>query len=366
MAQAGLFDAGKLGAIPVSNRIAMAPLTRSRADSEGVQTPLAAEYYSQRASAGLIICEATNISRQGRGYAWTPGVYTDAHVKAWRKVTDAVHEAGGHLVLQLWHVGRVSHVSLQDDGQAPVAPSAIRGEDTVYTESGLERLSMPRMLRHDEIPGLIDDYRNAARRAKEAGFDGVEIHMANSYLLDQFLRDSTNRRDDEYGGSVANRSRLPLEVAQAVTEIWDADRVGARLSPLTRFAGNTPLDSDPQTTYGYLAERLGMLGMAYIHCIEGQTRGANAKAVYDFQELRRAFGGGYIANNSYTRELAIETISKGEADMIAFGRPFIGNPDVVDRLRKNAPFVDAPKEAYYGGGASGYTDFATLNAVGGF
>jgi len=355
-----LFSAGTIGAIPVANRIAMSPLTRARADMNGNQTSLAVDYYRQRASAGLIITEATNISRQGRGYAYTPGMYTDDHVAAWRPVTDAVHEAGGRIVLQLWHVGRISHTSLQLDGQAPVAPSAIRAGQTTYTETGMQQPSMPRALRTDEIPGLIDDYRNAALKAKLAGFDGVEVHAANCYLLEQFIRDSTNRRDDIYGGSVENRIRLPFEVTRAVADIWGSDRVGVRLSPLTRAAGDTPLDSDPQGTYGALAEKLGTLGLAYLHCVEGQTRGDNDRAAFDFQALHRAFGGQYIANNSYDRDKAIQAITQGFADMVAFGRPFIANPDLPARLRINAPLAVALPETYYGGGARGYTDFPTM------
>jgi N-ethylmaleimide reductase len=356
----GLFSAGKIGAIAVANRIAMSPLTRARADMDGNQTALAVDYYRQRASAGLIITEATNISRQGRGYAYTPGIYTGAHVAAWRPVTDAVHEAGGRIVLQLWHVGRISHTSLQLNGAAPVAPSAIRAGQTTYTETGMQQPSEPRALRTDEIPGLIDDYRNAARKAKQAGFDGVEVHAANCYLLEQFIRDSTNKRDDIYGGSVENRIRLTVEVAQVVADIWGSDRVGVRLSPLTKSAGDTPLDSDPVGTYGRLAERLGSLGLAYLHCVEGQTRGDNAKDAFDFQALRRAFGGEYIANNGYDREKAIQAITEGHADMVAFGRPFIANPDLPERLRLNAPLAVATPDAYYGGGAQGYTDFPTL------
>jgi N-ethylmaleimide reductase len=358
-----LFSPGQIGGIPVSNRVAMSPLTRARADMEGVQTPLAIDYYRQRASAGLIITEATNITRQARGYAFTPGIYTDAHVAAWRPVVDAVHAAGGHMVLQLWHVGRISHVSLQEGGQPPVAPSAIQAGQLTYVEGGFERPSMPRALRIDEIPGLIDDYRHAATRAKAAGFDGVEVHAANCYLLEQFIRDSTNKRDDAYGGSVANRTRLAFEVTRAVAEIMGADRVGVRLSPLTMSAGDTPLDSDPQGTYGFLAERLGTLGLAYLHCIEGQTRGDNARGAFDFQALRRAFGGEYIANNGYDRTLAMKALATGHADMVAFGRPYIANPDLVERLRRDAPLAVAPQEAFYGGGARGYTDFPTLDAA---
>src|SRR5262249_41229269 len=246
----------------------MAPLTRSRADKDGVQSSLAVEYYKQRASAGLIITEATNISRQGRGYAFTPGIYTDTHVEAWRHVTDAVHQAGGKIVCQLWHVGRMSHVDLQENGAAPVAPSAIRAGESIFLETRTQAPpSMPRALKTDEIPELVKDYKNAARKAKDAGFDGVEVHSANNYLLEQFVRDSTNKRTDKYGGTVENRIRFPIEVVTAVADVWGADRVGVRLSPLTRAVGDTPLDSDPQTTYGYYAEQLGKLRLAYLHCI---------------------------------------------------------------------------------------------------
>ncbi|APH57960.1 Glycerol trinitrate reductase [Granulibacter bethesdensis] len=364
MSSTTLFSAGRIGAIPVANRVAMAPLTRARAGMDGVHTPLAIAYYRQRASAGLIISEATNISRQGRGYAFTPGIYTDAHVAAWRPVVDALHEAGGRIVLQLWHVGRISHTSLQENGQPPVAPSAIQAGQTTFTESGPARPSMPRALHIDEIPGIIDDYRNAARRAKDAGFDGVEVHSANCYLLEQFIRDSTNHRDDAYGGSIENRTRLSFEVTQAVAEIWGADRVGIRLSPMTHSAGDTPLDSTPAETYGFLAERLGTLGLAYLHCIEGNTRETNAKDAFDYQSLHRAFGGAYIANNSYDRDLALDAVSSGRADMIAFGRPFIANPDLVERLHRNTPLATASQDVFYGGGAEGYTDFPALTGTG--
>ncbi len=355
-----LFSPTTIGAIPVKNRIAMAPLTRARAGMDGVHTPLAVDYYRQRASAGLIISEATNISRQGRGYAFTPGIYTDAQVAAWKAVTDAVHGAGGRMVLQLWHVGRISHVSLQEGGAPPVAPSAIRAGGETFIETGFAQPSMPRALATEEIPGIVEDYRKAAANAKAAGFDGVEIHCANNYLIEQFIRDSTNHRTDRYGGSVENRTRLAVEVAQTVARVWGPDRVGVRLSPITKAAGETPFDSDPQTTYGFLADRLGELGLAYLHCIEGQTRGDNAASGFDFQMLRRKFGGSYIANNGYNGALAREAIAKGWADMIAFGRPFIANPDLVVRLKTNAPLAEAPKELFYGGGAHGYTDWKAL------
>jgi N-ethylmaleimide reductase len=357
-----LFSPTRIGAIAVANRIAMAPLTRSRAGMDGVHTPLAVKYYRQRASAGLIITEATNISRQGRGYAFTPGIYTDAHVGAWRRVTEAVHDAGGRIVCQLWHVGRMSHVSLQEGAAAPVAPSAIQAGELVFLESQTQAPpSMPRALKTDEIPDLVEDYRNAARKAKAAGFDGVEVHAANSYLLDQFIRDSTNKRTDQYGGPVENRTRFPIEVVSAVADIWEADRVGVRLSPLTRAVGDTPLDSDPQATYGHLARQLGRLGLAYLHCVEGQTRGPNAAAQFDFKALHAAFGGKYIANNGYDRQLAVDAVASGHADMISFGQHFIGNPDLVERLRRNAALAKANKATFYGGGAEGYTDYRTLS-----
>jgi N-ethylmaleimide reductase len=356
-----LFSPITIGAIEVANGIAMAPLTRSRADMEGVHSPLAVDYYRQRATAGLIISEATNISREGRGYAFTPGIYTPAQVAAWREITDAVHQAGGKIVCQLWHVGRMSHISLQAGGAAPVAPSAIQADEQVFLESQtVERPSMPRALETEEIQRILEDYRHAARCALDAGFDGVEIHSANCYLLEQFIRDSTNKRTDQYGGSVENRTRFPIEVVSAVAEVWGVDRVGVRLSPITRAVGDTPLDSDPEGTYFYLAEQLGKLGLAYLHCVEGQTRGDNGAGDFDFKRLHAKFGGKYIANNSYDREMAIEAAESGHADMIAFGRPFISNPDLVERLRRNAPLAQANQATFYGGGAEGYTDYPAL------
>lgn len=356
-----LFAATTIGAIGVANRVAMAPLTRSRADMEGVHSELAVEYYRQRASAGLIISEATNISREGRGYAFTPGIYTEAQVAAWRRITDAVHAAGGKIVCQLWHVGRMSHVSLQAGGAAPVAPSAIQANEQVFLESeGFDRPSMPRALQTEEISRLVADYRHAAQCAKDAGFDGVEVHAANCYLLEQFIRDSTNQRSDEYGGSVQNRTRFPIEAITAVADVWSADRVGVRLSPITRAVGDTPLDSDPEGTYFYLAEQLGKLGLAYLHCVEGQTRGDNGAADFDFKKLHAAFGGKYIANNSYDRQMAIDAVASGHADMVAFGRPFISNPDLVERLRRDAPLAEADRNTFYGGGAGGYIDYPAL------
>ncbi|MBV8379928.1 MAG: alkene reductase [Paucibacter sp.] len=355
-----LFSPTTVGLIQVANRIVMAPLTRSRASAQGVPSPLAVEYYRQRASAGLIISEATNISPQARGYAYTPGIFTAAQVSAWREVTDAVHSAGGKIVCQLWHVGRVSHADLHG-GLPPVAPSAIQAGELIYLESRTQAPpSMPRALRTEEIPLIIDEYRHAAQHALDAGFDGVEVHSANGYLLEQFVRDSTNLRTDRYGGSLDNRLRFPLEVVEAVAEIWGPHRVGVRLSPMTRSAGAIPLDSDPQTTYGRYVELLGALDLAYLHCVEGQTQGANGAGAFDFKTLHRAFGGRYIANNSYDRRMAIDAIASGHADLVSFGRPFIGNPDLVERLRLNAPLAESDRASYYGAGAEGYTDYPSL------
>ncbi|MBI6683532.1 alkene reductase [Pseudomonas viridiflava] len=356
-----LFTPMALGALSLANRIVMAPLTRSRMGSEGVPNEMHARYYAQRASAGLIISEATNISPQARGYALTPGIWTEGHVAGWKLVTDAVHAAGGLIVCQLWHVGRFSHVDLQPNGTAPVAPSAIKAEGQTFTEEGMMDVSMPRALETSEIPGIIEQYRHAAACAKRAGFDGVEVHSANSYLLDQFLRDSTNQRTDQYGGSIENRTRLTLEVTAAVVEIWGHDRVGIRLSPVTPDAGNTPLDSQVMHTYGYLIEQLNRFQLAYMHFVEGAT--ATSRTVpenVDLDALRARFKGPYIGNNNYDIELAVTRRAEGKVDAVAFGRPFIANPDLVRRLKEGAELTVAPRETYYGNGAKGYTDWPTL------
>ena len=312
-----LFQPVEMGKMNLSNRIAMAPLTRSRAGDGGVPGPINVEYYAQRASAGLIVTEATNISAQGRGYAFTPGIYTDEQVEGWRKVTDAVHAKGGHIVCQLWHVGRISHPDLQPGGQLPVAPSALKPEGKAFTETGFKDHVTPRALETDEIPGIIRDYAHAADCAAKAGFDGVEIHAANAYLLDQFIRDSTNKRTDRYGGSVENRIRIVLEVAEAVTGILGGDRVGIRLSPITPQVGNTPLDSDPATTYGALIDELNHLSLVYLHLIEGATQGARdeVKGV----STRRCVGGSKASTwpiNGYDRELALKARRDDLADLV--------------------------------------------------
>jgi N-ethylmaleimide reductase len=353
-----LFSPVQIGAITMANRIVMAPVTRSRYEEDGVPGELHATYYAQRATAGLIVAEATNISAQGRGYAATPGIWSEAQVAGWRTVTDAVHAAGGKIVCQLWHVGRFSSVELQPNGEAPVAPSAIQAEGNTYTANGFVPVSMPRALETDEIPGIIEQYKHAAENARRAGFDGVEVHSANSYLLDQFLRDSTNQRTDPYGGSIENRARLTLEVTQAIVDIWGNDRVGIRLSPVTPDAGNTPPDSNVMALHGYLIQQLNRFDLPYLHFVEGAT--ATSREVpegVDMDALSAQFNGPFIGNNNYDLDMAIERRAQGKIDAVAFGRLFISNPDLVARLRHGAELTIAPRESYYGGGAKGYTDW---------
>lgn len=353
-----LFSPIKMGSIALANRIVMAPVTRSRYAEDGIPNELHATYYAQRAGAGLIVAEATNISAQGRGYAATPGIWSEEQIAGWKKVTDAVHAAGGKIVSQLWHVGRFSSVELQPNGQAPVAPSAIKAEGNTYTAEGFVPVSMPRALETEEIPGIIEQYKIAAANAKRAGFDGVEVHSANSYLLDQFLRDSTNQRTDRYGGSIENRARLTLEVTDEIVKIWGHDRVGIRLSPVTPDAGNTPPDSNVMAMYGYLIQQLNQFNLAYLHFVEGAT--AISRTVpegVDMDALSAQFKGLFIGNNNYDLEMAIERRAAGTIDAVAFGRLFISNPDLVERLRRGAELTIAPRESYYGGGAKGYTDW---------
>jgi N-ethylmaleimide reductase len=359
---AALFAPFKLGDLELPNRIVMAPLTRNRA-ARGTDAPheLNALYYSQRASAGLLISEASQISQQGQGYIWTPGSYSAAQVEGWRKVTDAVHAAGGRIFLQLWHVGRVSHVSLQPDGQATVAPSAIRAKTKTVLESGFTDVSEPRALEAHEIAAILGDYSHAAESAKKAGFDGVEIHAANGYLIDQFLRDGANKRKDSYGGVIENRTRFALEVVDAVTQVWGKSRVGIRLAPVS--PANDIQDSNPTALFGHLVSKLDERGLAYLHIVEGATGGARDNFPFDYLALRQAFRGAYIANNGYDRQMAIEAVARGAADLIAFGRPFIANPDLVERLRLGAPLNPVVKETLYRGGETGYTDYPAMAAA---
>ncbi len=354
-----LFQPVTMGGVMLPNRVVMAPLTRSRAGRGDIPGPLNAEYYAQRATAGLIVSEATQITQQGKGYAFTPGIQTPEQVAGWRLVTDAVHGKGGRIFIQLWHVGRISHPSLQPGGGLPVAPSAIRAEGKAFTEHGFEPFVEPRALETDEIPGIVEDYKRATQNALDAGFDGVEIHAANGYLIDQFLRDGTNKRTDRYGGGVENRVRFLGEVADAVVGVAGGDRTGIRFSPLS--PANDIADSDPEAVFTAAVERLRPHRLAYMHVIEGATQGTReVPGGFDLQKLRRAFNGLYMANNGFDEALAERVLGAGEADLVAFGRPFISNPDLVERLRTGAPLAPDHKETWYGGGAEGYTDYPTL------
>lgn len=354
-----LFQPIRVGDLVLPNRVAMAPLTRNRASAGNVPTELNATYYAQRASAGLIIAEATQISPEGQGYIATPGIHSPEQIAGWKKVTAAVHASGGHIVLQLWHVGRISHVSLQPDSQAPVAPSAIRADAKTFIAEGFVDVSAPRALELGEIPGIIDAYRQAAANAREAGFDGVEVHGANGYLLDQFLRDKSNHRTDAYGGSIENRTRLLFEVCEAVAGEVGAGRTGLRLSPLT--PSGDIADSDPQALFNRAVERLAPLDLAYIHVIEGETGGNRHPQPFDYAAMRRPFRGAWIVNNGYDRDRAIDAVASGKADLVAFGVPFLANPDLPRRLRENAPLNPPDHATFYGGDAHGYTDYPALD-----
>lgn len=356
---ADLFDPVTLGPYQLSNRIVMAPLTRSRAQKDDIPSELAAQYYVQRASAGLIIAEATQISKQGKGYAFTPGIYSSAQVDAWKKITAAVHADDGRIFLQLWHVGRISHPLLQPDGALPVAPSAVPPAGKSFTESGFVPYVTPRALELDEIPGIVEQYRLASENALEAGFDGVEIHAANGYLIDQFLRNKTNQRTDAYGGSIENRTRFMLEVTEAVVSVWGGDRVGIRLSPIS--PANDCGDSHPEPLFTHAVESLNRFGLAYLHVVEGATGGPReVENGFDLQILRHLFKGAYIANNGYDLDLARHARENNLADLIAFGRPFISNPDLVQRLRTQAPLNPVNQKTIYTAGAAGYTDYPFL------
>ena len=364
-----LFDPVQAGALSLANRIVMAPLTRNRAPG-AVPNALMATYYAQRASAGLLITEATAISHQGQGYADVPGIWSDAQVAGWKPITAAVHAAGGKIVMQLWHVGRVSHTDLQPDGQAPVAPSALTAKTkTVLIKDGVPTFvetSAPRALTLDELPGIVADYRRAARNAIAAGFDGVEVHGANGYLLDQFLRSGSNQRTDAYGGSIENRARLLLEVMRAVSEEIGAPRTGLRLSPVT--PANDASDPQPQPLFTHVVREFAKLDLAYVHIIEGATGGARdhqqGDTPFDYAALRTAYrtAGGqaaWMVNNGYDRVLAEQSLAQGD-DLVAFGRPFIANPDLVRRLREGSALNAVDRATLYGGGAKGYTDYPTL------
>jgi N-ethylmaleimide reductase len=365
-----LFQPYRLGPFNLPHRMVMAPLTRSRARQPGnVPNALAACYYAQRASAALIISEATQISMQGQGYAWTPGIHSREQVDAWRRVTEAVHQAGGLIFNQLWHVGRISHPALQPDQMLPVAPSAIIAEGKTFIENErgegeLVPFVRPRALTIEEMPYLVAQYERAAKNALAAGFDGVEIHAANGYLLDQFIESGTNRRTDSYGGSIENRSRLLFEVAEALTPIWGPDRIGVRLSPMGKL--NNIHDDNPEATFGYVAERLSDYGFAYLHIVNPALEQMQAgkepdPRAFDMVKLiRKKYQQTLIIAGGFQADSAARWLREGLADLIAFGRRFIANPDLPERIRAGGPFNTDDPATYYGGGEKGYTDYPSL------
>ena len=364
-----LFEPIRAGALACPNRIWMAPLTRGRATRDHVPTPLMAEYYAQRASAGLIITEATGISVEGSGWPYAGGLWGAEHVAHWRTVTEAVHAAGGRIVAQLWHMGRLVHPSLH--GVQPVSASATTGPGKAHTYDGKQPYVQARPLALEEIPRLIGDYVHAARNAIDAGFDGVQLHAANGYLIDQFLRDGSNHRSDAYGGSIENRTRLTFEVVEAVTREIGAGRTAIRLSPVT--PSNDSYDSNPQAVFTHVVEGLAKYNLAYIHIVEGQTGGerdykGGTNPSFDYAALRAAYekAGGkasWMVNNGYDRDMAIAAAETGRADLVAFGKPFIANPDLVERLQKNLPLNAGDQATFYGGGAKGYTDYPLIDKV---
>lgn len=355
-----LFTPFQAGALELPNRVVMAPLTRQRSGSQRIPNAMMAEYYAQRSSAGLIVAEATAVTPHGVGYADTPGIWSQDQVEGWRQVTEAVHNAGGRIVLQLWHVGRISHPDFLR-GELPVAPSAIAPAGEVRVPSGEKKPYVtPRPLETSEIPGIVDAYRDGAENALAAGFDGVEVHGAHGYLLDAFLRDSSNHRTDEYGGSIENRARLMLEVTDAVVEVWGRHRTGIRISP--QYDGHSMADSTPGETFGYVARELGQRGLAFLH-----IREAIDGAQWYTPELKRQFqaagGGAVIVNDGLDRAKSEKLLTDANADLVAFGVPFISNPDLVRRMELNAPLNEPDVATFYGPGPKGYTDYPVLSAI---
>ncbi|MBU1171230.1 MAG: alkene reductase [Proteobacteria bacterium] len=351
-----VFSPVTIGTLNLKNRLVMAPLTRNRAGEGNVPQDLNAKYYAQRANAGLIITEASQISAQGVGYPATPGIHSQAQVQGWKKVTRDVHEKGGLIIIQLWHVGRISHPSLQPGNAKPVAPSAIKPEGNAFTLQGLVPFETPRALETDEIPGIVDQYETASEMAMDAGFDGVEIHAANGYLLDQFIRDGSNHRKDQYGGILENRLRLLKEVTDTVTRALGADRVGVRISPENTF--NDIKDSNPQATFNAVADMLRAYGLAYLHVVEGDF--VTGKALLNYREIKDRFKGPYMANGGYDFERAQKSLKNKDADLISLGKLFLANPDLVNRFKKGAPLNTPDETTFYGGDAKGYTDYPTL------
>ena len=349
----------QLGPLVLPNRAVMAPMTRNRAGPGNVPGPLAAAYYTQRSSSGLIVSEATQVSRQGLGYPGTPGIHSAEQTAGWKIVTDAVHGAGGRIFLQLWHVGRISHPALQPDSALPVAPSAIAPEGQAWTLDGMKPYATPRALETAEIAGIVEDYRRGARNARQAGFDGVELHGANGYLVDQFLRDGANRRNDRYGGSTQNRARFLLEVTEAIVGEWGAERVGVRLSPTNPF--NSMSDSNPAATFSVAVGGLNRLGLAYLHIVEpGATDPIAAGETPDIRFFRKLWRGPLIGNKGYDLTRANATLRDGTADLISFAALFLANPDLPERFRRGGPYNTPDRKTFYGGAAAGYTDYPQL------
>lgn len=355
---ADLFEPFQLGDLTLANRMVMAPMTRNRADENGVVPPMTVTYYQERAGAGLVVTESTPVSPEGVGYPCTPGIYTDAQAASWLRVTDAVHSAGGHVFVQLQHCGRISHPSLLPNNATPVAPSALRPTGQAVTYTGMQDFVPPRALETREIPGIVAQFQHGAEMAKRAGFDGVEVHGANGYIIDQFLRDGSNRRTDAYGGSVQNRMRLLNKILDAVCMVWPARRVGVRLTPQNSF--NAMWDSSPQAHFGYFVEQLSPRGLAYVHVLEGDMM--TKAGALDYRALRSKFAGPYIANNGYDLVRAQTAIRSSAADLVAFGIPFLANPDLVRRYRENLPLNEADPSTFYGGSEAGYTNYPFYRA----
>ncbi len=359
-----LFDPVQIGDLTLANRLVMAPLTRDRAAEGRVPHALNALYYEQRADpvtgAGLIVSEGTQVSPLGQGYLDTPGIYSPEQVAGWKLVTDAVHKKGGKIVAQIWHVGRISHTSLLPAGEQPVSATAKPASTKTFTPAGFETVSAPRALATAEVAEVVAQFRKAARNAVDAGFDGVEVHGANGYLVEQFLRDSCNDRTDAYGGSLSNRARFLIEVMTAVCEEIGPGRVGLRLSPVTP-ANDIGQDSDPFALFSHVVKELAKLKFAFIEVVEGATGGARDFAPFDFAALRALWPGAWIVNNGYTREMALAAVADGKADAVSSGKPFISNPDLAQRLRTNAELAAFDQKTFYGGGAEGYTDYPTVS-----
>jgi N-ethylmaleimide reductase len=350
---ADLFEPFQLGDLTLANRMVMAPMTRNRAEKSGVVPPVMVTYYQQRSAAGLIVTESSPVSPEGVGYPLTPGIYTDEQATGWRHVTDAVHVSGGHIFVQLQHCGRISHPSLLPGNAAPVGPSALRPAGQAVTYAGMQDFVTPRPLETREMPGIVAQFQRAAELARRAGFDGVEVHGANGYIVDQFLRDGSNRRTDAYGGSVQNRMRLLNEILDAVCTVWPAFRVGVRLSPDNSF--NSMSDSDPQAHFEYFVGQLSPRGLAYVHVLEGDM--TTQAGMVDYRALRLRFAGPYMANNGYDLRRAQSALTSGAASLIAFGIPFLANPDLVRRYREGLPLNTVDPSTFYGGSEAGYTDY---------